>query len=56
MVRHNLGWMYSTQNLSALAIRYLTEVVEKSPQHYKALYVKAKEHYKLKSMRLQISL
>lgn len=48
MVRHNLGWMYSTQNLSALAIRYLTEVVEKSPQHYKALYVKAKEHYKLK--------
>ena len=27
MVRHNLGWMYSTQNLSALAIRYLTEVV-----------------------------
>uniref|UniRef100_UPI003F492018 response regulator aspartate phosphatase n=1 Tax=Bacillus multifaciens TaxID=3068506 RepID=UPI003F492018 len=48
MVRHNLGWMYSTQNLSELAIRYLAEVVEKSPQHYKALYVKAKEHYKLK--------
>ncbi|PGM94550.1 hypothetical protein [Bacillus cereus] len=48
MVRHNLGWMYATQNLSALAIRYLSEVVEKSPNHYKAIYVKAKEHYKLK--------
>ncbi|CAM4407562.1 Tetratricopeptide repeat protein [Bacillus manliponensis] len=46
MVRHNLGWMYSTQNLSELAIRYLSEVIEKSPQHYKALYVKAREHYK----------
>ena len=48
MVRHNLGWMYSTQNLSALAIRYLTEVVEKSPQHYKALYVKAKRALQVK--------
>ncbi|WP_369902682.1 tetratricopeptide repeat protein [Bacillus manliponensis] len=47
MVRHNLGWMYATQNLNDLAIRYLTEVVEKSPQHYKAVYVKAKVHYKL---------
>ncbi|MED1303813.1 hypothetical protein BK704_11695 [[Bacillus thuringiensis] serovar konkukian] len=48
MVRHNLGWMYSTQNLSTLAIRYLSDVAEKSPNHYKAIYVKAKEHYKLK--------
>ncbi|MBY7121471.1 tetratricopeptide repeat protein [Bacillus sp. 16GRE42] len=47
MVRHNLGWMYATQNLSALAIRYLSEVVEQSPTHYKAIYVKAKEHYKI---------
>lgn len=47
-VRHNLGWMYSTQNLSELSIRYLTEVIEKSPRHYKALYMKAKEYYKLK--------
>lgn len=30
MIRHNLGWMYATQNLSVLAIRYLSEVVEKS--------------------------
>lgn len=48
MVRHNLGWMYSTQNLSTLAIRYLSDVAEKSPNHYKAIYVKAKEHHKLK--------
>ncbi|HDR7393895.1 TPA: tetratricopeptide repeat protein [Bacillus toyonensis] len=48
MARHNLGWMYSNQNLSALALRYLSEVVDKSPNHYKAIYVKAKEHYKLK--------
>ncbi|MDM5156367.1 tetratricopeptide repeat protein [Bacillus sp. DX1.1] len=48
MVRHNLGWMYSNQNLSPLAIRYLSEVVEKSPNHYKAIFAKALEHYKLK--------
>ncbi|SEF52264.1 hypothetical protein SAMN04487919_101462 [Bacillus sp. ok061] len=47
MVRHNLGWMYSKQNLSTLAIRYLSEVIEKSPNHYKAIYAKALEHYKL---------
>ncbi|MGG1339190.1 tetratricopeptide repeat protein [Bacillus thuringiensis] len=47
MVRHNLGWMYSKQNLSSLAIRYLSEVIEKSPNHYKAIYAKAMEHYKL---------
>ncbi|MED2510755.1 tetratricopeptide repeat protein, partial [Bacillus thuringiensis] len=47
MVRHNLGWMYSKQNLSSLAIRYLSEVIEKSPNHYKAMYAKALEHYKL---------
>ncbi|EJR49129.1 hypothetical protein IIO_06613 [Bacillus cereus VD115] len=48
MARHNLGWMYSTQNLSTLSIRYLSDVAEKSPNHYKAIYIKAKEHYKLK--------
>ncbi|MBO1582784.1 tetratricopeptide repeat protein [Bacillus sp. XF8] len=47
MVRHNLGWMYANQNLSDLALRYLSEVIEKSPKHYRAIYVKAKEHYKL---------
>jgi response regulator aspartate phosphatase F len=52
MIRHNLGWMYATQNLSVLAIRYLSEVVEKSPKHYKAIYVKAKEHFKLNQTEL----
>ncbi|PGU10467.1 hypothetical protein COD21_14450 [Bacillus cereus] len=48
IVRHNLGWLYANQNLSDLAIRYLSEVVEKTPKQYRAIYVKAKEHYKLK--------
>ncbi|CAM4120878.1 histidine kinase [Bacillus manliponensis] len=47
LVRHNLGFMYASQNLSSLAIRYLSEVVEKKPHHYKAIFVKAKEHVKL---------
>ncbi|PED71314.1 response regulator aspartate phosphatase [Bacillus pseudomycoides] len=48
MVRHNLGLLYASQNLSELAIRYLSEVSEKKPNHYKAMYVEAKEHLKLK--------
>ncbi|MEI4800541.1 Rap family tetratricopeptide repeat protein [Bacillus sp. NPDC077411] len=48
MVRHNFGLLYASQNLSTLAIRYLSEVVEKKPKHYKAIFVKAKEHFKLK--------
>lgn len=47
MVRHNLGFMYSSQNLSKLAIRYLSEVTSNNPKHYKALYLEAKERYKL---------
>ena len=39
--------MYASQNLSNSAIRYLSEVVEKKPHHYKAIFVKAKEHVKL---------
>ncbi|WP_243522385.1 Rap family tetratricopeptide repeat protein [Bacillus pseudomycoides] len=48
MVRHNFGLLYASQNLSTLAIRYLSEVVEKKPKHYKAILIKAKEHFKLK--------
>ncbi|CAM4046171.1 histidine kinase [Bacillus manliponensis] len=48
IVRHNLGWLYANQNLSELAIRYLSEVIEKTPKQFRAIYVKAKEHYKLK--------
>ncbi|MGE6553002.1 Rap family tetratricopeptide repeat protein [Bacillus mycoides] len=47
MVRHNLGYMYSSQNLSSLAIRYLLEVINHNPNHHKALFLKAREHYKL---------
>ena len=47
LVRHNLGLMYASQNLSISAIRYLSEVVEKKPHNYKAIFVKAKEHVKL---------
>ncbi|MFP3670935.1 tetratricopeptide repeat protein, partial [Priestia sp. SIMBA_032] len=35
MVRQNLGLMYATQNLSPLAIRYLSEVNQKMPNNYK---------------------
>ncbi|CAM4193815.1 histidine kinase [Bacillus manliponensis] len=47
VVRHNLGWLYATQNLSQLAIRHLSEVTEKVPHHFKAIFLQAREHYKL---------
>ncbi|PEV64063.1 MULTISPECIES: Rap family tetratricopeptide repeat protein [Bacillus cereus group] len=47
MVRHNLGLLYAGQNMSELAIRYLSEVSEKKPNHFKAIFIEAKEHYKL---------
>ena len=47
LVRHNLGLMYASQNLSELAIRYLSEVTENIPKHYKAIFIKAREHFKL---------
>lgn len=46
-VRHNLGWLYASQNLSALAIRHLSEVTEKFPAHFKAIFLQAREHFKL---------
>ena len=48
VVRHNLGLLYATQNLSTLAIRHLSEVTEKNPVHFKALFLQAREHYKLR--------
>ncbi|MEH7458546.1 tetratricopeptide repeat protein, partial [Bacillus sp. JJ1127] len=48
VVRHNLGLLYATQNLSTLAIRHLSEVTEQIPNHFKALFLQAREHYKLK--------
>ncbi|KEK23545.1 histidine kinase [Bacillus gaemokensis] len=47
MVKHNLGLMYGSQDHSAVAIRYLSEVIENSPNHYKAIFIKAREHFKL---------
>lgn len=47
MVRNNLGLMYANQNLSKLAIRHLSEVTRKSPNHFRALYLEADEYLKL---------
>ena len=46
-VRHNLGWLYASQNLSELAIRHLSEVTKKIPNHFKAIFLQAREHTKL---------
>ncbi|PHE07136.1 hypothetical protein COF59_24215 [Bacillus pseudomycoides] len=46
--RQNLGLMYSEQKQSDLAIRYLSEVNEKMPNNYRALFIEAKERMKLK--------
>ncbi|CAM4253880.1 histidine kinase [Bacillus luti] len=45
-VRNNLGWLYASQNLSTLAIRHLSEVVEGMPNNYKAILLLAREHHK----------
>ena len=45
--RHNLGWLYASQNLSELAIRHLSEVTKKIPNHFKAIFLQAREHTKL---------
>ncbi|MGI2750931.1 tetratricopeptide repeat protein [Bacillus cytotoxicus] len=47
IVRHNLGLMYANQNLSSLAIRYLSEVNQKLTTDYKAIFIQAREHFKL---------
>lgn len=46
-VRNNLGFLYSSQNLSASAIRHLTEVTTNIPGHFKALFLEARERFKL---------
>ncbi|PEI90953.1 Rap family tetratricopeptide repeat protein [Bacillus pseudomycoides] len=46
-VRNNLGWLYASQNLSASAIRHLSEVTGKRPTHFKAVFLQAREYYKL---------
>ncbi|HDX9579845.1 hypothetical protein M3215_15580 [Bacillus cytotoxicus] len=46
-VRSNLGFLYGSQNLSTLAIRHLSEVTHKIPNHFKAIFLEAREHFKL---------
>ena len=47
MVRNNLGLLYANQNVSESAIRHLSEVTKKSPNHFRALYLEADENLKL---------
>lgn len=47
-VRNNIGWLYESQGLSSLAIRHLSEVVEKNAKHFKAAFLQAKAYYNLK--------
>lgn len=44
---HNLGYMYSEQNLSKLAICYLSEVTNKIPNHFRSIFLEARENFKL---------
>ncbi|HDR3886833.1 TPA: hypothetical protein QCO65_001159 [Bacillus cereus] len=46
-VRHNLAWLYASQNLPELAMRHISEVTTKKPNHFKALFIEAREYYKL---------
>ncbi|TKI39926.1 Rap family tetratricopeptide repeat protein [Bacillus mycoides] len=41
--RHNLGFLYGSQNLSELAIRHISEVTAESPNNYRALLIEACE-------------
>ncbi|HEF7293001.1 TPA: tetratricopeptide repeat protein [Bacillus cereus] len=54
--RHNLGFMYANQNLSELAIRYLSEVSEKIPNNYKAILIEACEHEKIGEKEIALKL
>ncbi|WP_459502632.1 response regulator aspartate phosphatase [Bacillus sp. C1] len=46
-IRHNLGFMYTEQNLSQLAIRYLSEVTKELPNHFRAIFLEARAYVKL---------
>lgn len=48
-VQHNLGLMYASQNLSELAIKHLSEITTRNPNNYKALFIEAREHFKMKN-------
>ncbi|MEY8349923.1 hypothetical protein AALF16_16755 [Bacillus cereus] len=46
-VRSNIGWLYENQNLATLAIRHLSEVNQKIPNHVRAIFSEAEANYKL---------
>lgn len=45
--KHNLGYMYSERNFSKLAICHLSEVTNKIPNHFRAIFLEAREYFKL---------
>ena len=51
MVRHNLAFLYASQDLSELAVRHASEVT-KTAEIFKALFVEARECYKLGQYQL----
>ncbi|PDY37433.1 hypothetical protein COO17_23395 [Bacillus wiedmannii] len=55
-VRHSLGVMYAEQNLSDLALRYLSELSQKIPNHFRAIFLEARENLKLGKTKLAASL
>ncbi|PFA24804.1 hypothetical protein CN373_02870 [Bacillus cereus] len=56
MVRNNLGLLYANQNVSESAIRHLSEVTKKVPNHFRALYLEADENLKLNQSDIAESL
>ncbi|WP_459500831.1 response regulator aspartate phosphatase [Bacillus sp. C1] len=54
--RHNLGYMYSEQNLSKLAIRYLSEVTKNMPNHFRAIFLEAREYFKLGETKVALKM
>ncbi|WP_440604697.1 tetratricopeptide repeat protein [Bacillus sp. GB_SG_008] len=56
IVRQNLGLMYAEQRSPSLAIRYLSEVNQKMPNNYKALFVQAKQYLKLGETTIALEL
>ncbi|GAB6618789.1 TPA: recombinase family protein [Bacillus cereus] len=46
-IRHNLGFLYAEQDLSEAAIRNLTTAIATPEKSYKAIFLIARENYKL---------
>ncbi len=45
-----MGWLYNIQDLYPLAIRQSSEIINKIPHHFKALFVLARAYYKLEGI------